>query len=75
MSRGHDASRRRNYRGRQSELRDRSPQPVPDLDAPVIWPRGAAWEDRPAVARDRGAASIDGRLRPTGIGPAPGLAR
>ncbi len=75
MSRGHDASRRRNYRRRQSELRDRSPQPVPDLDAPPAWQRGPAWDDRAAAIRFRSAAPTDGRRRPGGTGPTLGTAR
>lgn len=45
MSRGHGASRRRNYGRRQSEVRRRSDQDLAiDLQGPAAWPRGTGWD-------------------------------
>lgn len=43
MSRGHNASRRRNYGPRQRDVRRRASHP-PELDERTIeWPRGSGW--------------------------------
>lgn len=45
MSRGHGASRRRNYGRRQSEVRHRNEQDLAiDLQGPSAWPRGSGWD-------------------------------
>jgi hypothetical protein len=52
MSRGHGASRRRNYGRRQSEVRHRTEVDLTiDLQGPSAWPRGSGWDagsDSPA---------------------------
>jgi hypothetical protein len=67
MSRGHGASRRRNYGRRQSEVRRRRDSDVSiDLQGPAAWPRGSGW-DRDGDSANDGAPG-------TGFAPANGQA-
>ena len=59
MSRGHGASRRRNYGRRQSEVRHRNDQDLAiDLQGPAAWPRGRGWESAGDGRGGRGDAGI-----------------
>ncbi len=45
MSRGHGASRRRNYGPRQRDVRRRASHPVEAEPRVIEWPRGASWSE------------------------------
>lgn len=60
MSRGHGASRRRNYGRRQSEVRHRHESDLAiDLQGPETWPRGSGWDvSGESRAWNQGASSL-----------------
>jgi hypothetical protein len=58
MSRGHGASRRRNYGRRQSEVRRRRDTDISvDLQGPDAWPRGSGWDRDGGSGADGGPAT------------------
>jgi hypothetical protein len=63
MSRGHGASRRRNYGRRQSELRRRNDHGMAiDLQGPIGWPRGTGWD----LGTDAGVGRAETTSYPNG---------
>jgi hypothetical protein len=61
MSRGHNASRRRNYGPRQRDVRHRASHPT-ELDGRTLeWPRGSSWTDR---SPDRSSVTPEALHRP-----------
>jgi hypothetical protein len=65
VSRGHGASRRRNYGRRQSEVRRRRDGDLSiDLQGPAAWPRGSGWDrdadSGPETAHGTGFAQANG---------------
>lgn len=67
MSRGHGASRRRNYGRRQSEVRRRRDADMSiDLQGPDAWPRGSGW--------DRDGSSVNDGAPEQGFAQAKGSA-
>ena len=63
MSRGHGASRRRNYGRRQSEVRRRNDLGMAiDLQGPIGWPRGTGLD----LGADSGAGPSENASYPNG---------
>lgn len=61
MSGGHGSSRRRSYGRRQKELRDRHEGDLSvDLEGPLRWPRGGAWDAPPRSAPEMDRRSQGG---------------
>jgi hypothetical protein len=56
MSSSHSSSRRRNYGGRQRDIRRRGlPELQIDLDGPDSWPRGSGWDRSERLHTDYGS--------------------